>query len=386
MVCEETNTYFAERFNLLQNGNKLKDVSRMNKWNDTTRNDFFLFHAVQIMMGIIPKHNIDSYWTKDPLFETPGFAKVMSRDRYQGILRYLHFSSDSGISSDRISKLRPVLDYLIEKFQAAYVPGEHISIDESLVAFKGRLSFKQYNRNKRARFGIKLFVLAESKTGYVYNIIVYCGKEGIGSDGGGNKKKEHRIAENIVLRIVDKLSGKGRKLFVDNWYSSVDLFLKLVNEKNTNVCGTVRSNRKNIPKFQTKKMKKGDMKSFHTSQLSFTVWKDKRVVTMLSTMHKPEMVTTKKQCHITGEFKQKPNVVKDYNDHMGGVDLGDQLIQPYHTSRKSMKWYIKLYFHLLDIAITNAHVIYNEVNFDHRLNHVDFRKARKINRNCCCIR
>lgn len=70
-----------------------------------------------------------------------------------------------------------MLDNLLEQFKATYRPGENICIDESLVPWKGRLSFKQFNRNKRARFNIMLFECSESKTGYVYNIKVYVGKE-----------------------------------------------------------------------------------------------------------------------------------------------------------------------------------------------------------------
>jgi len=41
--------------------------------------------------------------------------------------------------------------------------------------------------------------------------------------------------------------------------------------------------------------------------------------------------------------KQKPVSVLDYNENMGGVDLKDQLIQPYLLGRKKMsKWYINL--------------------------------------------
>ena len=40
--------------------------------------------------------------------------------------------------------------------------------------------------------------------------------------------------------------------------------------------------------------------------------------------------------------KQKPVSVLDYNENMGGVDLKDQLLQPYLLERKKMtKWYIK---------------------------------------------
>lgn len=324
------------------------------------------------MMGLIVRPDLESYWRKSDLFETPGFSKIMGRDRYLFILQHLHFNSDPELNKDRISKLRPILDYFLDKFQKIYTPGEYISIDESLVAFKGRLSFKQFNKNKRARFGVKLFVVAESKTAYAYDIIVYCGKE---KNENGNAKKEHNVSEKIVLKLVEKLSGHGRKLYVDNWYTSVNLFLKLQKEKKTNACGTVRMNRKYLPKLKTKQMKKRDIKVYHTSKLSFTAWKDKRIVTMLSTMHTPQLIATEKRHYLTGDQIEKPNVVKDYNDYMGGVDKCDQLLGTYKCSRKSKKWYIKVYWHIFDALLTNAHIVYKLKHPNTRMDLKTFRET-----------
>ena len=54
---------------------------------------------------------------------------------------------------DRLYKIRPAFEYLV------YLPGENIAVDEELVKYRGRLTFKQYIESKRARFGIKLFSL-----------------------------------------------------------------------------------------------------------------------------------------------------------------------------------------------------------------------------------
>lgn len=46
----------------------------------------------------------------------------------------------------------------------------------------------------------------------------------------------------------------------------------------------------------------------------------------------------------------KPSPVLDYNKYMGGVDKGDQVIHYYSVARKSIKWYKKLFFHILDVS------------------------------------
>jgi len=51
----------------------------------------------------------------------------------------------------------------------------------------------------------------------------------------------------------------GRCLYIDNWYSSVELAEKLLKE-NTHMVGTLRANRRrNPPDVIGKKLKKGDL-------------------------------------------------------------------------------------------------------------------------------
>ena len=56
----------------------------------------------------------------------------------------------------------------------AFYPRKKLSIDESLVLFKGRLSFKQYIKFKRARFGIKYYQLCTTD-GIVLDYVIYHG-------------------------------------------------------------------------------------------------------------------------------------------------------------------------------------------------------------------
>ena len=55
-----------------------------------------------------------------------------------------------------------------------YIPGKCLSMDESLVLFKGWLRFKQYISSKRARFGINLYQLSTSN-GIILDFFVYHG-------------------------------------------------------------------------------------------------------------------------------------------------------------------------------------------------------------------
>jgi hypothetical protein len=77
--------------------------------------------------------------------------------------------------SDKLWKIRRFMDLLLHQFQALYEVNGFVSVDESMVKYKGRLAFRQYLPMKPVKWGIKVWVMAESNTGYVNNFQVYTG-------------------------------------------------------------------------------------------------------------------------------------------------------------------------------------------------------------------
>ena len=73
----------------------------------------------------------------------------------------------------------------------------------------------------------------------------------------------------------------------------------------------------------------------------------------------------------TGKDIFKPQMVIDYNKHMGSVDVSDFLTNKYADMRKSLKWYKKLVFHLSDLSMTNALIVYRTVT-GKQITHLDF--------------
>ena len=67
---------------------------------------------------------------------------------------------------DKLFKLRPLLNLLLPHFHDSYTPDQYLSIDESMISFKNRLSFFQYLPKKPHKWGMKAWVLADAQTGY----------------------------------------------------------------------------------------------------------------------------------------------------------------------------------------------------------------------------
>jgi hypothetical protein len=110
------------------------------------------------------------------------FLELFSERRFHLLLKFFHFVdnesyNEATCSSKRLYKLKPILDHLNAKFKSAYTPECDVSIDESMMMWKGHLSWKVYITSKRTKFGIKSFELCEAKSGYVWNFIIYTGQD-----------------------------------------------------------------------------------------------------------------------------------------------------------------------------------------------------------------
>jgi hypothetical protein len=112
--------------------------------------------------------------------------------------------------------------------------------------FRGKVSFRVYMPQKPNKYGMKLFILAESRTGYIWNFEVYHGKY----------PEVDNSAAGVVKRLLDKLTNKGHTVYVDRFYTIVPLAEELA-KANTGLVGTIMTSRKGLPKALEAKIKKG---------------------------------------------------------------------------------------------------------------------------------
>ena len=105
-------------------------------------------------------------------------------------------------------------------------------------------------------------------------------------------------------------------------------------------------------------------------------WKDKRAVT-LGTIHGDSMVSKVRCTRLAPGGREeilKPHLVEEYNTYMGGVDKSVQLLSYYGFSHRTVKWWRRAFYHLLDVASVNAFILYTESNQPGtKLNHENFR-------------
>ncbi|XP_033359529.1 piggyBac transposable element-derived protein 4-like [Bombus vosnesenskii] len=347
-ITEQTNNYFK----YVKDHIACKTNSRLNNWQNASVCEMYGFFCTTMLMSRVRKLSLREYWSTDEMLKTSIFRKIIARDRYMLLLQMLNFNDHNVINDDPIIKIRPVVDKLKKSFSQSFTPYENLCIDESLVPYKGRCYFKQFIPSKRSRFGIKIFVLCDCRTNYVLDFIIYTGKKTEISQSTSTIG----ISGNVVMTLLQPYFEKGHTLITDNWYTSPRLYT-LLHEHKTNAFGTVRKNRSEMPRME-ESLKKGEICYRSTNNLLAMKWRDKKDVWMLSTVHAARLIETEKRNYRTGLKKTKPSCIADYNSYMGAVDKVDMVLSTLNSTRKTIKWYKKLFFRLLDLAIYNAYILY----------------------------
>jgi hypothetical protein len=247
------------------------------------------------------------------------------------------------------------MSLLKRNFQKNFTLGTNVCIDESMIKFKGRSSLKQYMPSKPIKRGYKVWCLADSSTGYLYNFDIYCGKE---------DDKEGTLAENVVLRLISKINLVEHRLFSDNFFTTISLLIQL-KKKNIGATGTIKTNRKLFPKelLRKEQLQLGEYKYYTSNQISVVKWQDKEPVFISSNFFDSEETATVTRTEKDGS-KQVivcPLLVSQYNKHKGGVDLFDQRISCYSIDRKSKRDWFCIFLFFLQASLSNAFVCYNDV-------------------------
>lgn len=155
-----------------------KNSAKTLSWAEVTTSEMKKFLGLVILMGQTKKSHWRDNWSRDPLVEAPIFPKTMSRKRFEQILTFFHLNDNTQNtnSGDRLYKIRPLLDYIIPKCQSLYTPKQQLSLDEAMIPWRGRISFRTYNPAKITKYGILVRVLCESESGYICNLEVYTGE------------------------------------------------------------------------------------------------------------------------------------------------------------------------------------------------------------------
>jgi hypothetical protein len=137
---EETNRYYQHYLATLEDGpTPLPDI---------TGSEMFLLLAIIVQMGHDIRDSLEDYLSTIEQLIASFYGITVKRDRFFHIIRIQHFSNNDNASDkkdpnyERMWKLRNVFDFLIDAYSKYYAPSEYLAVDEVIMLFEERITFR----------------------------------------------------------------------------------------------------------------------------------------------------------------------------------------------------------------------------------------------------
>ncbi|KAK4299709.1 hypothetical protein Pmani_028025 [Petrolisthes manimaculis] len=349
LVKRETNRYHQVKF-----GREL----------NVTIEELYQVLGIFLLSGYTPVPNRRLFWSKQA--DTRILAVIqcgMTLNRFEEIVRSMHFVDNSKKPpDDRIFKIRPLFDHFNKVFKDAAHPLPMTwAIDEAMEPYYGRHGFKQFIKGKPVRFGYKFWCLC-SHEGLLVNFRLYEGKDSGFEEG-------MTIGESVVSAMAKGTVPTGSNGFIDNFFTTLPL-LKAFKEADIGLTGTIRKDKvRSVPLSDIKKKERGVAELFQEKekQIAICLWNDNSDVRMATNKSDSASLSMSKCKRWSKKKKEvvvlpQPNIVKQYNKGMGGVDLFDQFRGKYRVSFRKRVWYFPLFRFLLNGSIVNGWILYKKIH------------------------
>lgn len=305
------------------------------------------------LSGVLNMNHVTTAELFDKFSGVSYFRATMPQARFEYLTNCLRFDDrntrDQRRNSDRLAPIRELFDHIIKRCQDLYTPSEYCTVDEQLLAFRGRCPFKIYIPSKPDKYGIKIVMMCDAKTFYMINGKVYMGK--------GSTPEGQPLSEYYSIELTKPIHGTNRNCTFDNWFTSVPTAQKLLHDHNITVVGTMKINKPEIPQSfrETSGRSKNTAMFAFSKELTLLSYcppksKTKKIVTLLSTMH---------DTADTNSIVTLPEMIEFYNSTKGGVDTFDQLCHRYSVSRRTRRWPLCIFYGILNLVGINTAVLLN---------------------------
>lgn len=336
MVADVVTYTNAKVSNIRQNHPRALQSNKYPYLKDTTQDEIHAFFGLMYVRGVL-KYNL---LRVDRLYQhqhsNPIFKATMSQNRFELLLRIIQFDDVNDRperwEEDRFTAFRSFFNEFNSNCIALRIPSDFLSIDETLYPYRGRITIKQYNPNKPAKYGILYRSLSDARLPYTYNTLPYAGKPNAITEKREYVTGTDNYTKWLVKGAERSVDLSGRNISIDRYFTSMHIS-DWLNKRGLTIVGTLRTDRKGIP--DTVKECKGRLdkstKYFFCEDLksilvSYVVKKKKgwKNVLVLSSMHSSTKVTR--------DQLLKQSVIVFYTK--GGVDIMDQCAGVYTTRSK----------------------------------------------------
>ena len=319
---------------------------------DTTFNEMKAFIATLIVSGCRGDSHLRTKHMFENLFSVSFYRLLFSEKRYAFILRSLRFDNKAARNgNDRFEYCRVIWDWLMDNCRSNWTAGPVVSVDEQLIPFRGHCVFRMYLPNKPAKYGLKIFMVCDSKSQYCIFGIPYLGKGSVNTRAlpPGVTQGEH-----FMMRLIQEagLVQPGRAVSSDNWFITRHGAQSL-SSLGMHLVGTIKP-KPYLPHESYCYNVVGEQECValydHDERISIVMKrkKGKKIVTVLSTLHNGHT-------YVEG-LKTEAHMY--YNATKGGVDGFDKIVALHSVHRKTYRWSMCVLFGMINIAVANGWIIF----------------------------
>ncbi|XP_068740469.1 piggyBac transposable element-derived protein 4-like isoform X2 [Montipora capricornis] len=362
-IASHTNSYALEHIfsGSDQSCKKPDDI-----WQKTTADEIKRLIALLVYMGLVKVHgDVDKYWSTKSLYNGLWAKGILSRKRFKGLMALLHIIDPATENkADKLCEVQSFIRNFKSQCLSLYQPRQQLAVDERMIQSILRSDIHRFIMNKPNKFGIKVWVLLDRSNGYTLDFDVYLGKT------AGQTASEKGLGYDVVWKLARQFFDQGYHLFVDKFYTSFALFKDLF-AQGVFATGTVRKTRQDFPaslkksKEWSKGRERGSMRWERDPPCLALQWIDNKVVSVLTTIdnaNEYSQVNRKtKNAGVWGtKVIQQPKVISSCNKYVNIVDHSDQILATHNVLNKCMRWWKTLFFHLIDIAVLNAFILFKE--------------------------
>ncbi|KAL7645266.1 UNVERIFIED_CONTAM: hypothetical protein RMT77_003652 [Armadillidium vulgare] len=231
--------------------------------------------------------------------ENQVYRSAMSEGRFSFLISCLRFDDpttrDDRKKTDPFAEIRTILDIFIGNCEKMYTLSENLTIDEQLLAFKGKCPFRMYIPNKPAKYGIKLKFCTDNKSKNLVRVLPCLGKK-------GTKSEDPKIGlgHHFTKYLTKPHHHSNRNVTTDNWFTFVDLVQDLLSNCGMTLVGTLRTNKKEVPAVMKDKKNRdfGSGAFLFTKEMTMVSYvpatskTKKKLVLLLSSMYSQPKVST----------------------------------------------------------------------------------------------
>ena len=190
---------------------------------DVSKDEVWSFLGIIVLMGIHGLPRVRNYWSNDKLLGVSAVQEAMSLNRFWAIWSNLHLVDNSSVDCQGLSsrKVQPLLDVLGDTFLKQYSPGQELSVDESMVKYKGHCRGKVRMPKKPIKVGFKIWCCSCACCGYLCTFQVYDGKPV--DPVTGKAVREKGLVKRVVTDLVAPFSENNHVVYCDNFFTSEPL-------------------------------------------------------------------------------------------------------------------------------------------------------------------